>query len=85
MKQDLSTQTSPRRDQPSHRQYQKDFVKKTVERGIPSSKKIYQAAHSIKKATRQGTWDGTVVEEVFMEMTGVTIGAPHKMTSDWKN
>jgi hypothetical protein len=86
MKQDGSTQTTPTKDtkfsHEQHRQRKKDFVKEAIEKEMP---KITQASRTIKRATRRGTWDGSVVEEVFLEMTGVTIGDEGKMKSHWNN
>jgi predicted Zn-dependent protease len=82
---EASTQTSPMNEEHYYMQQKKDFTKKVIEKEIPCVKRIYQAAQAVKKAARKGVWDGTVVEEVFLEMTGVIIGDEEKMKSDWKN
>ena len=85
---DVSTQADfkPRpKDGKSSRQERKEFVKKKIEKELPGGEKVFATAKSIKRAARRGTWDGSVVEEVFMEMTGVSMGQPDYMKSNWKN
>lgn len=69
----------------SYKDHKKDYVKAKLEEELPNAQKVYTAARTIKKAARRGTWDGSVVEEVFMEMTGVSVGHEDYMKSDWKN
>jgi hypothetical protein len=58
----------------------KSSLKDKVEK--EATDKVYRAGRAIK---RTGIWDGSVVEEVFMEMTGVSVGHADYMASDWKN
>lgn len=71
----------------SFKDHKKDYVEAKLEKEMPDTQRIYTAARTIKKAarSRRGTWDGSVVEEVFMEMTGVSVGHEDYMRSDWKN
>ena len=85
---DASTQTdfkSKPRDRKSSKLGKEEYVKRTIEKELPGGDKVYAAAQTIKKAARRGTWDGSVVEEVFMEMTGVSMGPKDYMKSNWKN
>jgi hypothetical protein len=81
MTRDASTQTSP--DKLSHKDRAKGFMKAAIQREMPKAK-ILQAAQKLNDS-KKGVFDGTVVEEVFMEMTGVPIGPKPRMMSDWKN
>merc|ERR1711981_1511754 len=83
---DASTQTdfkSKPRDRKSSKLGKEEYVKRTIEKELPGGDKVYAAAQTIKKAARRGTWDGSVVEEVFMEMTGVSMGPKDYMKSNW--
>jgi len=58
-------------------------MKAAIESEAPTAK-IVQAAEKLKHS-RKGVFDGTVVEEVFLEMTGVKIGQKPFMKSNWMN
>lgn len=87
---DAWTQTDPPKEESEEKKKDYDDPPKGYDRrwtktDLPPVEKVYRAARGIKQTARRGTWDGSVVEEVFLEMTGVTIGDLDKMKSDWKN
>jgi hypothetical protein len=82
---DASTQTPKWSNQRYYQSRHKDDARRASEKERLSKDEIYQAARAYKTKTRKGTWDGSVVQEVFMEMTGVSIGDPDHMKSCWDN
>lgn len=82
MTRDVATQTTPDKP-PMTRDRARGLFKSAIQRELPGDR-IIRAAEKLNEA-KKGVFDGTVVEEVFMEMTGVPIGHKEKMKSNWKH